>query len=175
VRLALEESRAAYNTLENRQQHSVNATPGASGSGPARALAGASAGPSHSRAAPPPANSPPPAANAGQAPAHGGHSGPIVGVGAGMGSPEFTEFPKLKVQQTVRRMRAGLGAKKRSIWLEMQDAIRQAMNRTRLNYERPWTRQDATSLALLYPIVCSCAMLAYLLTYTRRSRNGYPA
>jgi hypothetical protein len=169
LRLALEESRAAHDVLLHQQQLAVGATPGASSSSSTRTRATTSAGPSRTHAALPSSESPPPAAPTVPVPAQDGSPLPIVGVGA----PRFIEFPRKKTQQTMRKIRAGLGAARSALWREMnvrplatqthvllihvmQEAVRQAMTRCHLDYDKHWTRQNASRLALLYPIVCLC-------------------
>jgi hypothetical protein len=124
LRLALEESRAAHDALLHQQQVTVNATPGASTSRSARANTTAPTDTSRARVASPSSDSPPPVAPVAPAPTQGGGPPPIVGVGA----PRFIEFPKRKTQQTIRKIRAGLGAGKSALWREMN--VRQSVTVT---------------------------------------------
>jgi hypothetical protein len=185
LRLALEESHGAHHVLLHQQQLMVSATPGASTSSSTQTRATTSADSSHTHAALPSSESPPPAAPAVPAPAQDGSLLPIVGVGALC----FMEFPRKKTQQTMRKICAGLGAARSALWREMnicplvtqthillthvmQEAVRQAMTHCHLDHDKHWTRQNASRLALLYPIVCVLRLSASPpLTTMARSRS----
>jgi hypothetical protein len=114
VRLALDESRAAYDVLVHQRQVAINATPGASTSRSTQASATARASNSRARATSSP-DTAPLAAPVAPAPTHGRNPPPLVGVGA----PRFISFPKRKTQQTMRKIRAGLGPGKSALWREI--------------------------------------------------------
>lgn len=124
MKLAVARSHAEHNALLRRQQIATSATPGASGSGlraaPKRRsnAAGASNVASASTTTRPPEDAPRPANDADHDPPDdASESPPLIGVGA----PRWIPLPENATDQTVARIKNGLGAgKDRQLWLDMQ-------------------------------------------------------
>ncbi|KAF8595638.1 hypothetical protein BDV93DRAFT_97559 [Ceratobasidium sp. AG-I] len=172
----LKRSRAKQAELRQLKQAATGAIPdaGSSRSKTASARAPATA-PLRAPAAAPartPAPAPPhaPVADPMQAPAAAAPTAVLAGNPPGgikepdpilfTGGLKWIPLPERKVDQTVKKIRKGLGASKggpqvEKKWLDTLETVRQSIIRCNLDPSRPWKRQDPTKVGRLLPVVCT--------------------
>ncbi|KAF8594795.1 hypothetical protein BDV93DRAFT_529070 [Ceratobasidium sp. AG-I] len=170
----LKRSRAKQAELRQLKQAATGAIPdaGSSRSKTASARAPATA-PLRAPAAAPartPAPAPPhaPVADPMQAPAAAAPTAVLAGNPPGgikepdpilfTGGMKWIPLPDRKVDQSVKKIREGLGASKggpqvEKKWLDTLETVRQSIIRCNLDPSRPWKRQDPTKVGRLLPVL----------------------